>query len=252
MTFHFSPLTRAARIALSCGLAALSLGLSGCGGGGSGPSTQSSSGTGTAVVSPSTTPTPLAQTTSCSQSYTPNYKSSVTLLHWTQFPLRVYFVRDSNYSATRQTMATEGFDGWVKATSNGATYTVVSNADQANVTVTFFPFTGGAGDTLGQTNIDYYRDSRTIKSASIELGVTGGRANDVLTAEHEFGHTLGISGHSPSNEDLMYFEGNDAKCGCITPADLNTLLTAYCGNFNKNANALTLPDRGPIETITIK
>ena len=238
--------TRARAGLLGAAALGLFLTLSGCGGGGGGSNSR------TAVIKPSTTPVGRGTGSSCASSYTPNYAPSVTLLHWTHFPLKVYFKRDSNYSAARQSLATQGFDEWVQATNGGATYRVVTSASGADITVNFYTFTGGPGDTLGVTYVHYYDDDNTIDSAEISLGFTGNNGNDILTAAHEYGHAIGIYGHSPSNQDLMYFEGNDAKCGCITPADLDTVLAAYCGNFPQNANARVTPHTGELKTVVIR
>ena len=234
--------------ALWSGALALSFGLvlAGCGGGGG------RSGPDSATITPGSTPnTPTRQNISCSTTYTPNYGDSVTLLRWTNFALRVYFKRDSQYSAARQALAVEGFDNWVRATNNRATYTIVNSASASNVQVSFFVFNGGPGDTLGTTKLSFYEDSRTIVSADIALGLTGRRANDVTTANHEFGHALGIFGHSPDERDLMYFEGNDRFSGEITTPDLNTLLTSYCGDFPSNSANRTAAHRGALKTVTI-
>ena len=232
---------------LGVALVSLTFGLSGCGGGGSnGPATVSA----TAIPRPSNNNNVPGNCTN--STYTPNYTTSVRLLRWTLFPLRIYFKRDSNYSAARQALAVEGFNRWIAATgSNGFTYNIVSTESASNVTVDFYKFTGGAGDTLGTTVVSYYDSSSTIEGADISLGITGNRENDVLTATHEMGHCLGIFGHSPNRTDLMYFEGNDQTGGNITALDLNTVLTAYCGKFNKNPNNLTAPHTGELKTITI-
>ena len=249
----FSRRARASRLrALWTGAAALGFGLitAGCGGGGSGPK-----GPDSATITANRTPLP-SQGTSCSNSYSPNYASSVRLLHWTQFPLRVYFIQDANLTPQRQALAIQGFNRWVQETNavannNGVSYNVVSSQSAANVTVKFYQFTGGPGDTLGITNVKYYDSSSTIDSADINLGVTGDTRNDLITNSHEFGHALGILGHSPVDRDLMYFEGNDAYTGDITPSDLNTLLTAYCGNFNRSSAARTAHS-GELKTMTIR
>lgn len=230
---------------LGAALLAAALTLSGCGGGGSGPKVV----TGT----PPSNPTNSGSNNRCTNTtYAPNYTSSVRLLRWPLFPLRIYFKRDANYSAARQALAVEGFNRWVAATgSNGFTYNVVSSEAASNVTVNFYDFNGGPGDTLGTTVVSFFEESETIDSADISLGITSNRTNDLLTATHEMGHCLGIYGHSPNRTDLMFFEGNEAAGGVITPLDLNTLLTAYCGNFNKNVNTRTASNRGELKTITI-
>ncbi len=233
---------------IGAALLSLSFGINGCGGGGGGPSTP---------PQPNPTPIPTSTNNQCSNSmYSPNYVPSVQLLHWPVFPLRIYFKRDANYTAARQSLAIQGFNRWVTATNaatgnKGVSYALVNNLADSNVNVSFYPFTGGAGDTLGTTVDHYYEDSSTIDSADISLGITGSDYNDLLTAAHEMGHCLGILKHSPNKTDLMYFEGNDTTGGAITALDLNTILTAYCGNFNKNATGRTAANRGELKSITI-
>ena len=242
MTFRFSPLPRFSLLSLITLTA-----LTGCGGGGgnNGPDRPT----------PTPTPTPTSQTRSCTvQTYTPNYAVNpdpdFKLLRWQVFPLRVFFIQDAENTVARRTLAIQGFDEWVKATNNGVTYKVVSKESDANVTVKFSTYSNGS--TLGFTNLSFYTGSDTISFADVNIGITGDNRNDGITATHEFGHALGIYGHSPNSDDLMYFQGNDAGCGCITPADLNTVLTAYCGDFNKNANARLSPHRGELKTVTIE
>ena len=216
--------------------------LAGCGGGSNGPSKSAA------------TPTP-ANLSCTARTYRPNYINNsdpgFKLLHWPVFPLRVFFVADAQNTAARRALAARNFDKWAAVTHNGATYQVVSRPSDANVTVNFYKYNGGAGDVLGRTYLKAYDQSDTIESAIVNIGITGDNANDGITATHEFGHALGIYGHSADADDLMYFEGNDTRCGCITPADVNTLLTAYCGDFNHNANLRVAPHRGKLKTIVI-
>lgn len=211
--------------------------LASCGGGGS-------SGPKTSRID-TATPAPTSSSTSCGQTFTPNYASSVTLLRFQGFPLRLFFKRDDQYSASRQATALAGFNQWVSATGGRANYSVVSNASNANVTVSFYQFTGGAGDTLGTTTVNYR--GNVIETATLELGITGDAVDDKLTAAHEYGHALGISGHSPDKADLMYFTGNVS--GQITTSDLNTILTAYCNNFS-STNRTSAPT-GPLKTMVM-
>ncbi len=216
--------------------------LASCGGGGSsGPKTPR-------VDSATPAPVGFNATDSCNyESFTPNYARSVSLLHWDRFPLRVSFTKNDQLSASRQAVAVKGFNQWVAATGNRADYTVVDSDASPNVTVSFYKFTGGPGDTLGTTTVSYTGDN-VIRKAEIKLGITGNAADDQLTAAHEYGHTLGISGHSPVELDLMYFTGN--LSGEITPSDLNTVRTAYCDNFNRST-ARTSAAVGPLKTIVM-
>lgn len=50
-------------------------------------------------------------------------------------------------------------------------------------------------------------------------------------ALHEFGHALGINGHSPSRKDMMFVDGSGEACGAAcgpSKADKNTLSYLAC------------------------
>jgi predicted Zn-dependent protease len=215
--------------------------LASCGGGGGGGNKNPSI--------DSATPAPTTkQNVSCNNdTFAPNYARSVSLLRWSVFPLRVYFTRNDQLSASRQQTAQAGFNQWVAATGNRADYILVDSATKANVTVSFYAFTGGAGDTLGTATVTYDEDN-IIRRAKIELGITGRNDDDISTAAHEYGHTLGITGHSPRPADLMHFTGNVS--GDITDYDLNTVRTAYCDDFNRSTSR-TKAAVGSLKTIVI-
>lgn len=219
--------------------------LASCGGGGGGNQRPNP------ATIDSATPAPLSRspaTASCdNNSFTPNYASSVSLLHWNKFPLRVHFVQNDQLSDARRTIALAGFNRWVSATGGRADYTLVGKDSSPNVTVSFYRFTGGSGDTLGTSTVTY-DSNNVIRKAVIELGITGDTADDTLTAAHEYGHTLGITGHSPRELDLMFFTGN--RSGEVTESDLNTAITAYCNNFNRASN-LQSAAVGPLKTIVM-
>ena len=72
-----------------------------------------------------------------------------------------------------------------------------------------------------------YRGDRLYR-ADMVIGVEHDSEVDIeSTAAHEFGHALGINGHSDSRRDLMYpahFEGTRCR---ITDRDLDTLISIY-------------------------
>lgn len=217
--------------------------LASCGGGGG------SGGSRGTTNNNAATPVPISVSDdNCdNNSFTPNYAASVSLLRWNQFPLRVHFSENSQLSDARRATALAGFDQWVASTAGRADYRIVAANENPNVRVSFFRFTGGSGSTLGTTTVTY-DGNNIIRSARIEIGITGSNDNDILTSAHEYGHTIGITGHSPDSLDLMFFQGN--RSGDVTTADLNTARTAYCDDFNRSSNR-TSAAVGPLKTLVM-
>jgi hypothetical protein len=140
---------------------------------------------------------------------------------WSQLPISVYFMRDREYTPAREKAARVGFDSWVQATRGFISYQVQESPDQAQITVTFDPLTNDGHTTTR------FNGSR-ITGGRILVGVRRGWERDLLCiAAHEFGHALGIDGHSGYERDLMYPVHTMGHAWSLTRRDLNTLALAY-------------------------
>ncbi len=181
-------------------------------------------------------------------SFTPNYAHKLShLLNWSSFPITVYFAPDANYSAHRHDIAVAGFLEWTSATGGALSFVEVADVTRAVVTVHFDPSTQN-----GLTYLHY--SDLTITSADINLGIKNQLDEDLqIVAAHEFGHTLGIDGHSDDPADLMYPVHYLGTPESITAKDLNTIKTAYCHLFGRAACIRRASRPGvPIKTIVIQ
>ena len=127
------------------------------------------------------------------------------LLHWPRFPLRVCFTPGGLTTPTREAATRAGFDEWVSATRQFVRYAIVSDPAQADVTVAFLPEAAvpGQGEATGNTGFTF--TGLVLKKARIRLATGGAAPADLqTTAAHEFGHALGIDGHSDDPADLMF------------------------------------------------
>ncbi len=181
--------------------------------------------------------------------FAPNYVRQLErLLYWERFPVTIYFVRDANYSDYYRTLALQGFDQWVEAAGGVVRYRELSSAEGAQIRVVFKPDTRN-----GLTTYTYYPSSGRLISAKVEIGVRGNNPIDIRSvAAHEFGHAIGIGGHSQNPDDMMYTSFVTNVPLQITPSDLNTVKTAYCNYFIGRTRVAPPPvDEQPVQ-VTIR
>lgn len=206
-----------------------------CGsGGGSSPLTVDGQSTivGASSAGGSTLGLPQGCTTS---TYAPNFATDIDpvsgranqLYHWTRFPTRVYFAGNDLGTSTLQTQAVNGFNWWTQSTNQMVSVQVVTDPSQADVTVQF--------KDMGATNYgaitDYHTNNGVLHDATITFNMTYLSSISDITpvAAHEFGHALGIAGHSGGPNDVMSFNSSVYARTALTTRDVNTLRTSYCG-----------------------
>jgi TonB family protein len=177
----------------------------------------------------------------------PNYVRSTGLNRWAAFPL-TYSVDVSGVPANLQQVYADigvvARDLWSIATTERIGVLRQTNERNAQISVQFVPV--GHLSSAGRTLVEY--EAGVIARATIwvmrhgideQLMLNDARIrlikHMVSTLSHEIGHALGIEGHSPSRDDLMFENGNfyvgrdDDPRNFITLADRNTMLHAYCG-----------------------
>ena len=197
--------------------------LAGCGGGGS--STTSPGGGGSYQPDVSR--------------FAPNYAANVTLYHWLVLPVRVYFANDLTVtpqggSPTRvNDLIRAGFDRWPAATGGVVGYMVVTDPGQAQITVSTVtvPDPSGLSET-GKTSVTPGAGNG-LQSATVQIyvwpdiTVTELTQGLLATSAHEFGHALGIGGHSPDPGDVMYASHDPNTDVPLSARDVNTIKTIY-------------------------
>lgn len=163
------------------------------------------------------------------------------LLHWPSFPLHVYFSPGSRNFPERRRQVLTGFDEWVQATQGAVCYQVVDSEAASDLTVTISSQISlpKAARSLGQTTL-FYSGTRMTK-AVIEFAYLDDNPEQFQeVCAHEFGHALGIDGHSDNPDDMMFpvlshslFQVTNPELdwlrapGSVTTRDVNTLAAAY-------------------------
>ena len=175
--------------------------------------------------------------------FTPNYVRAPDmngLFQWRGFPLRVFFDTGEAYTPQRERATRAGFDQWARGTNGVIGYRVVNDPRQADVTVRFIPdeYVPGEPGTVGRTEVSIL-NKRWLVRARMVLAVGRIAFEDLPgLAAHEWGHALGIQGHSDDKGDLMYAstlryvrpDGTyvpGQRAQTVTERDLNTIRTAY-------------------------
>ncbi len=175
------------------------------------------------------------------QAPAPSYAHARTLtglLHWSHMPVRVFVATHSPEEEQNGRDALAGFDEWVHASGGLLRYQVVNAPDKADLTVRFTPTAtvpGGNG-AVGLTDIRY--TGLTLRHADMRLATDDTLPNELRSvAAHEFGHALGIQGHSDDPADMMFpaapryysalHEHLPSPVRPVTARDLNTIKLCY-------------------------
>lgn len=171
--------------------------------------------------------------------FAPNYAASLTLYHWPALPVRVYFANDvvvtpRGGSPTRvNDLILTGFNRWPAATGGIVGFTQVTDPGQAQITVSTvtIPDPVGLAET-GKTSVTS-ASGNVLTGATIQIyvwpdiTVSELTLGQVETASHEFGHALGIGGHSPSSGDVMFASHDPSADVALSARDVNTIKTIY-------------------------
>ena len=97
------------------------------------------------------------------------------------------------------------------------------------------------GETeYGALTTYHYDASNHLTQASILFNLTSITRDALLTpaAAHEFGHALGIDGHSENSADIMAYSAAVYNLTGLSTRDINTIKTDYaCASAARSASA---------------
>lgn len=157
-----------------------------------------------------------------------------------RMPLTV-FIKPGNglkgYRPTLEGIFKQSFKDWEDASRGRITVRFVGSPSEAVVIGSW----AGAGSgfakaaKLGETATSRVRNS--LVRASIRIRLTNDSGSPLPeavireTCLHEIGHALGIQGHSPHPDDIMYYsDSRTRQASGISPRDTATLLKLYASS----------------------
>ncbi len=162
---------------------------------------------------------------------------NVGYLVWWRFPIRVY-VEDSKHNDAVGTAAKSRSRDWVKTVLDAVwewndylPLEIVDNSEVADIKIfnkqpPLEP--GNLRARSAETHYQLYWDESGVLYHRFVIWLSPTQVGKYLpaAARHEFGHALGIWGHSPVATDVMYFS-QVGEPPPISARDINTLKQIY-------------------------
>jgi predicted Zn-dependent protease len=160
--------------------------------------------------------------------------TQVGYLVWSQFPIRVYVETPKAMSEKQAQTWVNGVLQGVQEWSNYLPLTVVEQPEVADITIARKepPLQISPGSNIprarsAQTTYELYTTNNVL-SHRFSILLSPSQTGEYLIAatRHEFGHALGIWGHSPLQTDALYFS-QVRNPSPISVRDVNTLKRVY-------------------------
>ncbi|MEH2322618.1 MAG: peptidase [Nostoc sp.] len=160
--------------------------------------------------------------------------TQVGYLVWSQFPVRVYVEPPKGISEKQAQAWVNAVLQGVQEWSNYLPLTVVEQSEIADITIARKapPLQISPGSNItrarsAQTTYELYTSNKVL-SHRFTILLSPSQTGEYLIAatRHEFGHALGIWGHSPLQTDALYFS-QVRNPSPISPRDVNTLRRVY-------------------------
>jgi tetratricopeptide (TPR) repeat protein len=157
------------------------------------------------------------------------------VIHWDpkRMPLRVYIYDGNNVPGWRPEMkglVTEAMRAWQAATNSKVRFSQTTTPDKADIVVRWTQAL--SHNKVGENPFEWRGQTIVRSDLTIATHAPGGAMAmpwDEMrrTVLHELGHAIGVQGHSPYPEDIMYFSVNPRQSNVLTSRDRATINKLY-------------------------
>ncbi|MDR3612313.1 MAG: tetratricopeptide repeat protein [Candidatus Obscuribacterales bacterium] len=154
--------------------------------------------------------------------------------------LNVYFEPAADvvgYQVSYQNALTEAFDLWTQA-SKVLSWKTISDRSSADIVCKWvdklldqngkLKVESGEAQTASFANV--IRSSVIVLSTLPKPGLEVTDSSIKSLCLHEVGHALGLTGHSPHKEDIMFFSNRDSEAPALSPRDKKTIEMLYASD----------------------
>ncbi len=165
--------------------------------------------------------------------YLPYIISHGKIVRFNKRNLKVYVAPPKNvtgYKTIMRSYITRAMSTWNRATMGALSFSYTNYKDQADIVVSWQQ--NFKDNILGVSPYQFVGDMLVRSDVTLATHYPGGQMpipTEELKATviHEFGHAIGIKGHSPYQGDLMYYASNTNQSARLTTRDTNTIRLLY-------------------------
>ncbi len=159
----------------------------------------------------------------------PNYvESAATLRHWDKMVVRVAVNEPDPKRSLNETRTAvlRSLSLWNRHMAQTVRLELAPiGCDDAEIQVRFVRPNSLPGRAIGRTDVTFRLSDQVLLRAQVGINEGLSDAQLLQVTAHEMGHALGIQGHSPDKNDLMFPYAHTPAI--VTERDLNTMYVSY-------------------------